>query len=110
MLSELEQAAAANDKIKELTDKIKAATDMRDFAKKHHDNEGDRIWSRTIKELRGERHALEQSLTYVNFQTFAKVAKAFLTKDQYEAIWRKVDEVIENPSLMQGYKKHSVCE
>src|ERR1700739_38152 len=105
MITELDAAYSTNERIKELVSLIKSAPDMRDFAKKHHDNEGDRIWSRQIRELRQERHILEQNLTYINFQTFAKVAKSFVSKEVYEAIWKKVDEVIENPKLMQDFKK-----
>lgn len=105
MISELDQANIVNDQIKQLDKKIKTAVDMQSFAIQHRDNEGMRIWKVEIKRLRLERHNLHESLHYVNFQTFAKVAKSFLTKDQYEAIWKKVDECIENPNLMQKAKK-----
>jgi hypothetical protein len=101
-MTELEQAAATQDKIRELNDRIKAATDMRDYAIAHKDEIDKQIWSRQIRELRQQRHDLHESCRYVKFETFIQCAKAFLTKEQYEAIWRKVDEVIENPKLMQS--------
>lgn len=104
-MTELEEAYLANEKIKELDQQIKAATDMQTKAINKHDNSSMRIWKIEIKRLRLERHNLHQDLKYINFQTFAKVAKSFLTKEQYEAIWKKVDEVIENPDLMQKTKK-----
>lgn len=101
-MTELEQAAAVQDKIRELDQRIKSATDMRDYAIKHKDETDKHIWSRQIRELRAERHALHESVRYVRFTTFAQVIKTYLTKEQYEEAWLKVDQLLNSPNLMQS--------
>lgn len=40
----------------------------------------------------------------MELKTFSAVVKTILTKQQYHDAWRKVDELIENPKLMQDWK------
>lgn len=100
-MTELEKAYQVSNKIKELEGRIKAASDMRDYAIKHKDEIDKQIWARQLRELRQEKHTLHESIRYVELTTFCEVIKTYLTKEQYHEVWRKVDQIIENPYLMQ---------
>lgn len=100
-MKELEYAAEVTAKVREIDKEIEVQLVNLNSATANRDNKGQHRCSAEIKLLKQQRHNLWQSVKYIHFQTFVQVIKTYLTKEQFEEAWKKVDEVVANPKLMQ---------
>lgn len=100
-VTELEQASINAQKIKEYDGRIEQIREFQLSCKKANDNIGDMAWAHEIKKLKAERSALDQANKYVRFSVFTQCVKAYLTPQQYNDCWDRVDEVLDHPELMQ---------
>lgn len=100
-MTELEGAAKAYQKSLDLLDEIAKFREFQLSAKKANDSILDKIWADKIKELKSELGLLDRQFRYEKFSIFTQVVKAYLTPEQYKDCWRRVDMVLENPSLLQ---------
>lgn len=100
-MTELEHAAAVAEKVMEIDKQIAVQLVNLASSAANHDNKGQHRCSAQIKLLKIERHNLYQSVKYVNFRIFLEVVKTYLTPAQFDEAWRKVDEIVANPKLMQ---------
>ena len=101
MFTELENAKNVAERISDIDKEISIYKDLQIAACKARDNNLDRIYSKKVKELKAEKASLRDSIEYVRLKTFTKVVKSYMSKDLYQECWDKVDEVINNPHLMQ---------
>lgn len=100
-MTDLEQASIDYKRIQELHAEIQQCREFQISCKKANDNIGDKAWKNRIKELGYEIQALDGKSKYIKFSLFTQTVKAYLTPDQYKECWARVDEILENPSLMQ---------
>jgi hypothetical protein len=100
-MTELQGAAKAYTRSLEIMNEISKFREFQLSAKKQKDIILDKIWADKIKELKSEMGLLDRQFRYEKFSIFTQVVKAYLTPEQYKDCWRRVDEVLENPSLLQ---------
>lgn len=100
-MTDLERTAQRVVRMREYDEEIKACTDMMTHAQKHRDDITSKAWAQKIRELRAEKHLLREEVEYPRFKTFALVMKTYLTKQQYNEAWERVDLILEHPELIQ---------
>lgn len=100
-MTELEQAAEREQKIKELDSEIAKIKEMQLAAMKAKDNVLAKVWANELSKVKQERHQIDASNKYMRLSIFVQVAKTYLTKAQFEEAWDRVEKILEQPGLMQ---------